>query len=444
MPSGLSGALLPEAVRRRFRDRPLLRRLLGSGAWRVGDKVFRLGSGVFISAYIARYLGPYGLGLLSFGSALAFMVSAIGQFALNDVIVRDLINRPQDRPVILASAWLMRLFAAAVATVLSVGLSLLLRPGDELSAVVVLCFTCAAFPQAWNVIDYDYQSRIEARPVVLARNISFIAFAVIRIGLVLAGASVECFALAFTGEVALSAALLARRWHKDGLKVPASSARWREVRHLASMSTPLVIAGLSLAIYMRIDQVMLAKMLGNVEVGLFSAAVRISEALYFLPVAVATSVAPALTAARKQSVAEYERRFLKVARMLVGAAFVVAVCFTLLAKPIILILYGPSFARSAAVLSIHTWAGVVVSLGVCGNLWLVNEGYLKFTMYQTMVGAAVNVALNLVMIPRLGIVGAALASCAGQLVSVVVTVAVLPKTRRLFRLQLASLLPVPV
>ena len=193
---------------------------------------------------------------------------------------------------------------------------------------------------------------------------------------------------------------------------------------------------------MRIDQVMLGRMLGNAEVGLFAAAVRISEALYFLPLAVAASVAPALTAAHARSIPDYEHRFIRVTRLLVWAAITVAICFTLFSRPIILGLYGARFAGAAAVLSIHTWGGVLVSLGVCSNLWLVNEGHLKYTMYQTLLGAATNFALNLFLIPRLGVVGAALASCAGYFVAVTVTIAVLPRTRRLFHLQLASLVPV--
>lgn len=62
-------------------------------------------------------------------------------------------------------------------------------------------------------------------------------------------------------------------------------------------------------------------------------------------------------------------------------------------------------------------------------------------MYRTVAGAVANVALNLALIPRLGILGAALASCAGQFVAVLLVCAILPKSRRLFTLQLSALVP---
>lgn len=444
MLNGFASALLPSAVTQQIRNRPLLRRLLGNSAWQLSDKVCRMGGAVLVGAYVARYLGPSQLGLLAYATALATLVSAIAQFGQGSVVVRDLIARPQDRPAILASSWLLRLCGALGAIVLSLVLSLLLRPGDERSAVVVLLIACMAFPQAWDVIDYDYQSRIDARSVVVARNLSFLILSAGRVLLVLLRAPLPWFALALSGETALSAVLLARAWRKAGWRVPLSAVDWSELRLLAVVSWPLVIAGLSTSVYMRIDQVMLGRMLDNADVGLFAAAVRISEALYFLPLAIAASVAPALTAAHARSTPDYEHRFVKVTRLLVWAAIAVATCFTLFSRPIILGLYGARFAGAAAVLSIHTWGGVLVSLGVCSNLWLVNEGHLKYTMYQTLLGAATNFALNLFLIPRLGVIGAAVASCAGYFVAVTVTIAVLPKTRRLFYLQLASLVPLPL
>lgn len=439
---GFVQAVSPEAAIRVIRGRPMLQRLLGNGVWRVGDSVFRMGAGVFVNAYVARYLSPAGFGLLSFAAAMATLFTAIAQFGLQSVVVRELIRRPAQRATILGSALIVRLAAGAASMLLAVGATGLLRPGDHRAAVIVLIVAAIALPRAWDVIDYDYQSRIEARPVVIARNVSFMAFALLRPLLVLLHAPLEAFAFALTGEAALATVLLLRQWHRDGLTVGMGAARRAELRDLVATSWPLVIAGLSMIVYMRIDQIMLASMMGDAGVGLFSAAVKVSEALYFVPVAAIATVAPVLTDVHRRSNAEYERQTLRVMRILVWTALAVAAAFTIFSRLIILILYGPAYAPAAAVLAIHAWIGVLVSLDYCSNQWLMNEGYLKFNMYQTLAGAAVNIALNLILIPRLGIIGAALASCAGQLAAVLLMKALIPKTRRLFRLQLASFVPV--
>lgn len=432
---------MPDSIRRLLQGRPALQKLLGNGAWQIGDKVVRMGGGVLVSVYVARYLGPDDFGLFSFSLALTALFTSFAAFGLPTIVVRDLVMRPGERPAILASALLLRLLGAAVAVILTVGAILVLRPGDSRSALVVLVMTLSNVVQAWDIIDYDYQARMEARPVVVIRNVSFAASAVVRVGLVLAQASLIWFAWAMTLEAAIGAVLLVWRFRLDGMSIAIGAATRAELRRLASTSWPLIVASLSVSVYMRVDQIMLGRMLGDAEVGLFSAAVRISEAFYFFPATVALSAAPALTATYTRSIEEYERRFRQLTGVLVWMALAVAAIFAIFSRQIILTLYGPRYLDSAAVLAIHAWATAFVSLGTCGNLWLTNAGYFKFSMYQTLAGAAVNVALNVILIPRLGIIGAALATCAGQFASVILTTAALRGTRPLLRLQFAALVP---
>jgi len=407
----------------------------------MGDSMFRMGAAVLVNAYVARYLSPAGFGILSFGAAMATLVTAIAQFGMQTVVVRELIRRPQQRTEILGSALVLRLAAGAASILLAVGATAVLRPGDRQADLIVLIVAAIALPRAWDVIDYDYQSRIEARPVVIARNVSFVMFTLLRPLLVLLHAPVEAFAFALTGEAVFAAVLMLRRWRHDGLMVGVGAATRAELRDLVVMSWPLVIAGLSMIVYMRIDAIMLATMVGDIGVGLFSAAVKISEALYFIPSAVVATVAPALTAALGRSRAEHERQILQVMRFLVWIALAVAVVFATFSHLIILRLYGAAYAPAAAVLSIHAWIGVLMAINMAGSQWLINEGYFHYNMYQTLAGAVANIGLNLLLIPRYGIVGSAMASFCGQFVSVMLMPALMPKTWPLFKLQLAGLVP---
>ena len=400
-----------------------------------------MGAGLLVSVFVARYLGPERFGLLNFAVALVALFSAIASGGLGSILVRDLVARPEARASMLASALVLRLAGAALAIALVLGANAILRAGDVRSEWIVCIVALASLPQAWDVIDYDYQSRMLARPIVLIRGISFAASAVLRVALVLAGAALYWFACAVVCEAVLNALLLNRRSRLEGAPIHLAAATWRESRRLLTTSWPLVIAGLSVSVYMRIDQVMLGQMLGDADVGLFSAAVRISEALYFLPVAVAASVAPALTAAYLRANRDYEVRFVHLTRLLVWTAILLAVVFAIFSGPIIGVLYGARFASAAAILAIHAWAGVFVSLGVCGTLWMTNAGFFKYLMAQTLVGALTNVAVNVLLIPRFGPQGAAVATCCGQFAAVFITIAVLRETRPLLRLQLKALIP---
>ena len=143
-------------------------------------------------------------------------------------------------------------------------------------------------------------------------------------------------------KAVLATVLLLRRWRADGLTIGARSAKWAELRYLVVTTWPLVIAGLSMVVYMRIDQLMLASMMGDAGVGLFSAAIKISEALYFIPIAATATVAPALTAAHQRSPAEYARQMLRVMRILVWLALAISVVLAFFSRLIILTLFGPA------------------------------------------------------------------------------------------------------
>src|SRR5215469_1406476 len=112
------------------RGRPMLARVLRNGAWQIGDKVSRMGAGVFVSVYVARYLGPTGYGLLSFAVALAALFSSVASCGLPQVVVRDLVTHPGERAVILGSARALRLAGGALSMALVVATVALLRPAD--------------------------------------------------------------------------------------------------------------------------------------------------------------------------------------------------------------------------------------------------------------------------------------------------------------------------
>ena len=124
-------ALSPEAASRFIRGRPMLRRLLGNGAWRVGDSVFRMGGALLVSAYVARYLHPTGFGLLSFAAAMATLVTAIAQFGMQTVAVEGTGPSSAGASRDPGDALVLRLVAGAVSIVLAMGATVVMRPGDH-------------------------------------------------------------------------------------------------------------------------------------------------------------------------------------------------------------------------------------------------------------------------------------------------------------------------
>ena len=174
------------------------------------------------------------------------------------------------------------------------------------------------------------------------------------------------------------------------------------------LSWPLLLSGAAVVIYMKIDQVMIKTMLTASDVGLYGVAARISEAVYFIPGIIAGSLFPAIIAARGEDY--YQQRLQNLYDLVIWIAILIAVPVTVLAPNIVSILFGDAYEESAQVLMLHVWASLFVFFGVARGRWIVNEGLQRAALLFTLAGAVANVLLNLLLIPVLGILGAAIAT----------------------------------
>ena len=164
-----------------------------------------------------------------------------------------------------------------------------------------------------------------------------------------------------------------------------------------------------ISLYMQIDIVML-KPLGAKAVGIYSAAARISEAWYFIPVAIVTSVMPAIIQARKTDQNRYIKRLQNLYDLLVAISLPVALIISISANFIINLLYGDQYQGAGLMLSIHIWSGIFVFLGSASSQYLLAEGYTLISFKRTALGAVVNILLNIWLIPIYGGVGSAVAT----------------------------------
>lgn len=188
-------------------------------------------------------------------------------------------------------------------------------------------------------------------------------------------------------------------------------------------------------IYIRIDQIMLGQMRGNKDVGLYSAALRFSEIWYFIPVVIVNSVMPTLTKLRQESEEKYYQRLKQLFSTLVTVAYAIAIPMTFFSTYLITSFYGQIYKEAGTILSIHIWTAVFVFLGVGISPWLFNENMIKFSLFQTGLGAIINIILNLFFIPLWGGIGVAIATLISQIFVGYLTLLVSKKTRVIFRLE---------
>lgn len=419
-------------------DEEAFQKYFKNTGWLMFGKVLSL----IVGLIIARYLGPAGYGDLSFALSLVAIMSAVGALGLDTFIIRELLKEPQNQKEILGTALGLRMGVNLLLIPLTVGIylsfySLSDNPGEPLTWIIVLLATVSFF-KSFNVIDSYFQSQVQSKFVVQVQNVCLFVSAALKIGLVILGFSLTWIVGAFLVESILLAIGLIYIYQKRNDAILTWTFNRKRATGLLSKSFPLILSAVMISIYMKIDQVMLKEMLGSKAVGVYGAAANLSEAWFFIPVAIVTSVFPAIINARNTNVARYKKRLVNLYDLLVLITLPVAIVVTFLANDITSIVYGVGFEGSGTILAIHIWSGVFVFLGSASSQYLLAEGYTNISFYRTAVGAIINVALNLVLIPEYGGAGAAIATLIAYAISTFYIIFI-PKTREQGIMMLKSL-----
>jgi polysaccharide transporter, PST family len=410
--------------------------IVANFAWLSGDRVARMGLQFLVGAVVARHLGPEGFGTLNVALAVTGVLGVFAALGFDAVFGRELLREPDRAGALMGTAFMSRLVAALLLYPV-VAILALSQTGDTRASLLICGLMLFTVPPT---VFYTYfEVHLQARYTVWAANAAFVLCTIVRIVLVAKGASIGPFAATYLIEPVIAAVVLYGLYRRTGGGVRGWSWEAPLALRLLKQSWPLMLGGLAIMIYMRIDQIMLAKMRGEAEVGKFCAALRLSEVWYFIPMALSSSLFPSLVRSRKLDLAIYGKRLGHFYDLNAALAYAIIVMMLPCAPWLFTLIFGRDFTGSATVFQIHLLACPFVFLGVARGQYLLNEGFTRFIFLSTVAGALANVGLNLLLIPEYGAHGAAVATVLSQAMSTLVSSFLWSPTRSNGYLQLRSL-----
>lgn len=433
--------LTPGFIRRRIAHRPNLTRIVDNVGWLFFDKIVRMGVGLFVVAWLARYLGTEHFGQLNYAMAFASLFGAIATLGLQGIVVRDLVRDPESAHATLGTAFLLQVIGAFLAVGLMVIVVGWLRPDEVVTRAMVAIVGFALVFQASSVISYWFEAQVQSRYTVWTSNSVFVLISAVKILLIIYDAAVMAFAWVVLAEAILVAIGLTFVY----IRQQAAFRMWQpslaKSKSLLKASWPLILSGIGVMIYMRIDQVMLGEMLGLSSVGVYSAAARISELWYFVPIAIVSSVFPAMLKTKYSHQGLYLKRVQNLYNLLAVVSLAMALMVTMTADWIVVLVYGAQYSEAGLLLSIQVWAGIFVAMGVARGKWLLAENLQHIGYWYIGLAVVVNIAGNYILIPVYGTVGAAVATVVSQATAAIFAPALFVKTRVSAVMLLRSLNP---
>lgn len=404
------------------------------------ESLLRLGVTAVISFWIARQLGPEQFGILNFASAfVAIMLSAAAMGMDTPLILK--LTTIQQPGALLGTALAVRAVTGLLMLGIAAAIALALKGNDTLALTVVL-IVCLSIPASIpHALDYLFMARTDALRPALARLAGTLGACIAKLACLLLGLGVVALACTVLLEALLVSLgfILAWGWYARSFNPGQLTIDRQIVTPLLRESLPYLYSAIAVVAYMKIDVVMLGYLSSNAETGIYSLTQKLSEVLYIVPVVLIDSAYPTLA-----------RRFLdsgetRHGQLLFDLAFGGALLATLtalaVAAPVIATLFGDAYRPSAEIFHLHAWSCLAIALNTARHRWLAVVGLQRHAPTVTIIGLLLNVAMNLVLIPRLGAYGAAIATVVSYFVSGYLTSLFLPPLRDIGRMQTRALWP---
>ncbi|KUM52537.1 flippase [Rheinheimera sp. EpRS3] len=390
----------------------------------LGDKLVKLAAGAILTVFVARMLGASELGVYSIVMAWSAFLVPLTSMGLNNIVVRQMVkhDNSHDAMTMLYSAISIRLALGLLGGSLMLLAFYLLYPsmfeGNTAIAIPTLFMLQAFFGFLLFEFYLNYQGTFRSVAYIKSA-ISLLSFGA-KLALLYGGFGIASLLL-LTGieffVVGIAQYLVYRRKHQpfkeNEARWPGYHPRWfnlAQAKQLLKRSSWLWLSGIVSVIYLKIDIVMIGSMAGTEQAGIYAAASRLSELWYVFPATLAARYYPDMLKAHQQGWPHYFLKLRRFAIMFFAAAFNIAVIMSLSAPWIISLLFGENFSAAVEVLRIHIWAGCFIFVRYLISQHLVITEQEPLSLLSHGIGAVLNVGLNLWLIPKMGIVGAAWAT----------------------------------
>lgn len=393
------------------------KRYFANTSWLLVDRIFRLILAFITTVLIVRYLGPEKFGILSYAISMVSLVSVLAYAGLENILTRELVKKPDEMNELLGTGFILRLIGSILIIAILIIIGIVVNE-SQLTFTMILIIGAANIFQPFGVIDFFFQSKVQAKYSVIVQSGSFFVLSVARIIAIILEAPLIVFAILLSIETFVAAIGYVIAYSREGKTL----FKWKFRKNIAYQflrdAWPLVLSGLAVSTFAKIDQVLLKFLIDEEGVGYYSAAVRIVEAWYFIPMAITISIFPAILNARESNKAEYIGRLNKLYNLMSLVSIIIAIILSVFSGFIIHLFFGEAYSSSAAVLAIYIWSGIATFLGVASNQFLIAENLTKLSLYRSVFGMITNVLLNFWLIPIYGINGAAWATLISYFLSV--------------------------
>lgn len=405
----------------------MLNKTFKNTLWIISGQIIQMAISFLITMATVRYLGPEKYGILNYTASYLAIISSFCTLGLNSIIVKELVSNRNQQGEILGTCLILRFLSSLISCA---AIIIIIYITNNLNFTLVLISILQSVNIIFETTDFInswFQSDLNSKYVSIVKIFACLLAAIYRIIILILKKNLYWFAFATSIEMIFVSLLLGWTYKRNnGPKLYFSKSLGYE---LLSKSKHLIISGLMISLYAQMDKVMLGKMIDQTSVGLYSAAVYITNLWSIIPNAIIDSARPSISEAKTHN----NQLYLKRLRILYAVIFWLGVLFSIFiqifGKPILLILYGKNYLPGLNAFKIVSWTSIFAYLGTARSIYIVNENKFKYEKYIALIGCLSNIILNYFFIKSMGIDGAAIATLITQFITNIISQFIIPRMR---------------
>ena len=389
---------------------------------------------ISINVIVARFYGPELFGKFAFVIAVISIVAVIAEFRLQGVLIREYSKKNIELPVLLGSSLVLNIFFAIIGFALVYWYTYI--ESDPVVALGVLIYGLSFFYKIPRLLRGFFISIEKNIFIAKCEIISSLITAFVLFFIVYNQYSIEYVLLGRSFDFFIVSILFIVFFYAYGERLSNIKVDLGVVKYLFFRSAPLVLSGAAMILFQRVDVILVRNFLGDYQAGLYGSAANIMILFSLIPLVLSESLAPRIFK-EIDSKKSKELRF-KFSYILISIGLLLSLAMSVLSYPLIYILYGEKYLVTWNVLLILSLSPLLISLGSVAGQLIVADNTQNWAYVKSIVGCAITIILNLVLIPILGIEGAALSTLAGLFIANFAAHYFIPIYRGIFYIQCQS------
>lgn len=410
-------------------------KIIKNASWIIVCRVIQSVFSIIISMLTARYLGPSNYGVINYAAAIVAFVVPIMQLGFRNTLVLEFVKKPEKEGQVLGTALVFNFISALLCIIGIIAFVLIANRGETETIIVCSLYSMNLIFQALEMSQYWYQAKLLSKYTSIVSLCAYIIVSAYRVFLLIAGKSIYWFAISQALDFMIIAVALLIIYRKIGTQ--RLSFSFETGKEMLSVSRYYIISSMMVTVFGHIGSILLKFLMDDAAVGFYSVAVSCAGMTNFIFAAIVDSARPTILENKKKS----EKNTICLYSIIIYLSLLQGIALTLFSPLIIKIFYGAAYAESINPLRIMAWFALFSNLGTVRNVWILSKEKQKYLWIINLLGAIANIVLNFILIPIVGVCGAAFASVITQIFTNILVGYIISPIRHNNTLMLSALNP---